>query len=303
MGSFLSKWYNEGIVTPPPPCMQSKSFYACLSENACCRNSFGKIGFNWAEKNRAPLMFSAFTVSFIAFILICAAMGSLSTSASVVKNVPFFTGKLTITNETLYTNEGLSGTIDYYAGLSVVVYEGCETGANCPPHTQSWDDVTCNNWIETCDECKDAATGSISTLILALITQLPQITTDIQRSAAAGDLHCQKAFGIITGIIGTLTTLAALNTFADVCYRDFSVDVEGVKLEKSVGPAFYLLLFATLLKIFDVIIHFIVPTPEQGYWTPDGPGMGEGIASGKLKTVDVERAEEEEGSGKNNQVL
>jgi hypothetical protein len=75
-------------------------------------------------------------------------------------------------------------------------------------------------------------------------------------------------FGIITGLIGFFSTLGALNAFADSCFRDLGTTDPDLSMTKRAGPAFVLLLVATILKAFDVWAHVIVPVPERDYWTP-----------------------------------
>ena len=76
--------------------------------------------------------------------------------------------------------------------------------------------------------------------------------------------------GILTGVLGFLSTLAALNTFADTCFRELSSSNGNIDIDKQPGSAFILLLIATILKAFDIWAHCIVPVPEQDYWSPDG---------------------------------
>ena len=88
--------------------------------------------------------------------------------------------------------------------------------------------------------------------------------------------------GIITGIIGFLSTLAALNAFADTCFRSLDSDLPNLSLTKTPGPAFVLLLVATILKIVDIIAHIIVPVPNEGYWAP---GSGEVGTVGTVEAI------------------
>jgi hypothetical protein len=78
--------------------------------------------------------------------------------------------------------------------------------------------------------------------------------------------------GILTGVLGLLSTLAALNSFGDTCFANLDSDVDHVSIDKHPGPAFILLLVASVLKIVDIWAHCIVPVPEVDYWTPEGPG-------------------------------
>ena len=69
--------------------------------------------------------------------------------------------------------------------------------------------------------------------------------------------------------MGLLSTLAALNSFADTCFRDLSSGVSYVSMDKHASAGFSLLLVATILKVVDIWAHVIVPVPERDYWSPD----------------------------------
>mmetsp|Transcript_25104 Transcript_25104/g.55696 ORF Transcript_25104/g.55696 Transcript_25104/m.55696 type:complete len:241 (-) Transcript_25104:960-1682(-) len=222
VGDFISEWYNQGILTAPPLCMYSKSLYWCLSDNSICAR-VGKMGFKWADRERSKIFFWAFWVSCLSWVLLAAALATVSSSPDTVKMVPFFQGEIRFSDA-----EGEAHNVRFYAGLKAIVVEGCE-GDYCPPHSQGWDSVSCNEIFASCTQCVDASVASFSTLVGAFVTQLPQITSDLQRSTTRGDLHCQKIFGVLTGILGLLSTLSALSSFASLCYRDFdstSADVE-----------------------------------------------------------------------------
>ena len=79
--------------------------------------------------------------------------------------------------------------------------------------------------------------------------------------------------GILTGTLGLFSTLAALNSFADTCFRSLDSSVGYITLDKHPGAAFILLLIATIFKLFDIWAHVIVPVPETAYWTPDGEAV------------------------------
>lgn len=71
--------------------------------------------------------------------------------------------------------------------------------------------------------------------------------------------------GIFSGFLGLITTLAALNIFTDDCFNQLNGN-NNIYLEKHLGIAFYCLLFATILKGIDLIVHCMIPVPIQGYW-------------------------------------
>ena len=89
--------------------------------------------------------------------------------------------------------------------------------------------------------------------------------------------------GILTGILGFLSTLAALNTFADTCFRELGSNDSSVDLDKQFGPALVMLLIATILKAFDVWAHIVVPVPEQDYWKP-----GNNNSNGHITTTSID---------------
>lgn len=81
-------------------------------------------------------------------------------------------------------------------------------------------------------------------------------------------LFCR--IGIVTGIFGLVSTLVPMYTFADACLTELQPGFRyhNVTINSKLGTAFYLLLVATLLKVVDVLAHFLVPVPDKGYWEP-----------------------------------
>jgi len=122
-------------------------------------------------------MFVAFWFSFISLILLGAAVACVSTDPDNIKNVPFFTGVLTVDKA-----DGTTAELDVYAGLKRVVIEGCDLGAQCPPQTTAWDSVNCDQYFNNCNACADASLGSVTMVIMSFVTQIPQCTGDLGRS-------------------------------------------------------------------------------------------------------------------------
>ena len=154
----------------------------------------GRLGLQWGEKNRGPIMFWAFWFSFIGWILLAATLACISTSAESVKAVPFFQGTITFTNQTTLEKSDFN----FYAGLNRVVVEGCDFGDSCPPHSQSWDSVSCDEYLEGCSECKSVSSSSVTMVIVSFITQFPQISTDLTRSVGK---HIVLYYTIPIGIL------------------------------------------------------------------------------------------------------
>jgi len=95
---------------------------------------------------------------------------------------------------------------------------------------------------------------------------MTQYHKDLQRSTPEGDLNCQKFFGIVTGIIGFSTTIAAILSYTQDCRdnlpdRFLNTDEE---IDYELGPALICLIIATFLKIIDLIVHVIMPVPIRG---------------------------------------
>lgn len=74
--------------------------------------------------------------------------------------------------------------VEVYVGLKkiVVTYDD-ET------ESALWTDEVCSE--DYCDQCKRACQRSSMVAIVALLTSLPQVTTDLVRARAASDLNCQ----------------------------------------------------------------------------------------------------------------
>ncbi|MEL7342196.1 MAG: hypothetical protein AAGM67_17060 [Bacteroidota bacterium] len=128
-----------------------------------------------------------------------------------------------------------------------------------------WSETQCNNVFDNCNACKETSSATIFVAIASFVTSIVQLTTDIQRSTVEGDLNCQRFMGIATGIFGFISTLSALETYAEGCGNNFSetLEIEGVQVEMdySFGPALICLLVATILKVFDVVCHLAIITP------------------------------------------
>ncbi|CAE7569301.1 unnamed protein product [Symbiodinium microadriaticum] len=230
---------------PYPICCSIGFFKKCCENSGCCTR-VGKLGLKVFSDNRAKIMLFAASLSFLALILCIVSVCSLTYKDSQVKS----------TNWTY----GESDTMEYFVNL----YEVIVIVDNAPDVEIRWDDNDCNEGY--CSDCKDACASSITTAIIALITCIPTLQTDLQRSTIKGDLNCQKFMGMFTGFVGTMSTLIALSSYADGCYRNLpDEDPRGSEIVWYLGPGFTCLLVATLLKPIDFLIHLLMPVekPEE----------------------------------------
>lgn len=192
------------------------------------------------DKNRGYVMLFAAFVSFFAMILTLIAMLAISTKNQTVK-------------DTAWTIGTINGGGEIWVGLSEVIFS-----VNGGEQSIKWKSQDCE--FDYCRDCKDACDSTYNAVIISLITCLPQLLTDIQRSTRRGDLNCQKVMGVVTGILGTLSSLSSLSAYADGCIHNLpTYDATGASISYHFGPGFACLLLATLLKPIDVFVHLVTP--------------------------------------------
>jgi hypothetical protein len=228
----------------PPPLCCSIPFFKNNCEKSTCCNVIGKIGFKYFDENRHKTMLFAAAMTFLATILSIVALTAISTSSDTVKN----------TNWTY----GESDTTKYWIGLEKLVVK-----TNGKEISQNWNHVNCGN-DSYCDDCYDACNTAYSFAIINLITCLPTLMTDLQRSTAQGDLNCQKFMGMLTGLVGFISNLSSLSAYANSCYSNLpSTDSAGDDIVFRLGPGFICILIATMLKPIDFFIHLLTPVAEK----------------------------------------
>jgi len=238
--------------------MYNKCMYNFFSENCFCK-IIGSCGSSWADKNRSKIFFVASIFSFISLILLATCLVSLSSNKNAIKAVPFMYG--------LISPADGGDDFHFYNGV-VSIY--LQDAPDSLTEIKNWQDVECSSTEvfneSTCKDCKSASFQATQAIVIGFISQFPQIFTDLCRSKAKNDLNCLKLIGIVTGIIGFLSTMVALAGYSSNCYSKIDSSYDTTDVDKQLGPAFFLLLIATLLKLVDVIAHSLVPTPKEGYF-------------------------------------
>lgn len=183
---------------------------------------------------------------------------------------------------------GPSGTLEVYIGLNyqlkILTWDG-----NTKEVGSHWEDEDCGMLLNEeadgfCSKCKASSLGTVMTAIMGLITMLPTIQTNIQRSIASMDLNCQKGFAIcFSGCFGFIGTMASLMSFSQGCYRNVPTELpsplQDVKVEASLGPAFICIVLATFFKFFDIFFHLILPTPDECQKDSDKPASPSDVTS------------------------
>eukprot|EP00603_Paraphysomonas_imperforata_P003605 CAMPEP_0114432854 /NCGR_PEP_ID=MMETSP0103-20121206/11380_1 /TAXON_ID=37642 ORGANISM="Paraphysomonas imperforata, Strain PA2" /NCGR_SAMPLE_ID=MMETSP0103 /ASSEMBLY_ACC=CAM_ASM_000201 /LENGTH=252 /DNA_ID=CAMNT_0001602563 /DNA_START=45 /DNA_END=803 /DNA_ORIENTATION=- len=229
-----------------PPCCQVPFIKRTFEDSACCLK-VSKLGTDWGDQNRAAIMLVAGAFSFLGLILSLVVLIGLSTDADTVQDTAW--------------NVGESNSADFYIGPNVMIAtSGGQT------FKQEWDDVDCENTVlvqdgaDACTSCADAALGIVSTVVMAFITSITTLQTNVQRSTRAGDLNCQKFMGMLTAVAGFFGTLFSLSSFVNDCSRELPDRTgAGETIDWSMGPGFACLLLATIIKPIDFFAHLIVP--------------------------------------------
>jgi uncharacterized membrane protein YbhN (UPF0104 family) len=80
--SCFRHFSNE--ITPPQPCLNPRTCRTFFEHNTLLR-SFGKIGFGWFDRHRKPVLFSAFTLSMIAWAFTIFAANAITTDRTTLR--------------------------------------------------------------------------------------------------------------------------------------------------------------------------------------------------------------------------
>lgn len=232
-----------------PPCCKLKACKFVFEDNPCCK-SVGKVGLPYFHENRGFIMLTAAFLSFISLVFAIVPVVSTSLRNEDVKNTAWTYGE--------------SDDLKIWIGLKKVVYESNSGDGDFQWESNECSSVEDENPRSFCNDCKSSCLAAVSMVISNLITTLPNIKGNITRSTPQCDKNCEKSMALITGVVGTLTTLSALSVYADVCGRQLPDDIFLYSdIDYEIGPGYICLLIATLLKPVDVIINLLTPVPSQ----------------------------------------
>jgi len=250
---------TEGIYAPAPPC----SPY-CESACSCCCFRVGQIGFRMLDKKsiRAPFFITLGAFSVIQLVMGIAAAFSLSKETSTVKNL-------------FWSRVNFDGAGDIYAGLTTVVVD-YEHGNVTYKATDSWDDfcevsemLDGKPAAEKCSKCQESSASFHVAAVAGALSKLGQLGTDFTRSRQKEDVNCQKILGVVSGIVGGIATIFALQQYSDVCFNNLPEELispqtgETIGVEVTAGAGFILTLLITIGAFIDGFAHILVPCPED----------------------------------------
>jgi len=295
--SWLRHVSNEYTI-PAAKCFM-KCAPSCEWSTFCIR--LGKTGVVKLQEYRAQVMLSACTVSFIGFVLIFYAWLGIFLNPGLIVASSWGQGvahRVDASGQVdpqpvFATWAGARGRVDQVncnvasnrtrcEDTMLIAFEG-EGQNGIYRRTVKWD------WFQVCGvapaillnvsavpglrhscaECAKQASGLTQMVSLALLSQFAQMMTNLQRTTVFGDVNCQNGVGVITGCTGLITTLSSLLMFWGMCARVLPKSLhEEVVIYWRLGPAFWCLLTATVLKINDITVHWLLATPKARHVPP-----------------------------------
>lgn len=286
---------------------------APLCEHSPCCLLCGMFGLRWADRRRKKLVMFAFYANVVALVLSCvAAAGGLTSAPSVLRNVPWVEGRANFgsSGEAMQVCIGASARYERMNCSKWSDKKACRdlaakadfkaVGSGVWERTVPWSEKgACINHGHSgpnqCQKCK-ASLLSSSTLVMAIVAQLPTIATDLQRATRFGDVNCQATIGVLSDLTSFVSALASLLAFRWNCYQELPSKPEGLPSEGlgwDLGPGFQCLMAATILKAVDMLVHVVLPTPRQRWMKPNKEVVMETIDYLKLAPVDPEAPEQE----------
>ena len=174
-------------MTVPQPCLKSLGCRR-IWEHSFVPRMFGRVGFNICDKFRSQIMLTAFVLSTIGWIFSIVACVALSNDSANILNTYWASGDID------------GGAATYYVGLSKYVVDGVVGGAG-KQQVVSWKlPSACNssfsftskslggvvtsvgNLVTSCTTCQAQVLSVETMVIMGAITQVFQMTTNLQRS-------------------------------------------------------------------------------------------------------------------------
>mmetsp|Transcript_13783 Transcript_13783/g.14363 ORF Transcript_13783/g.14363 Transcript_13783/m.14363 type:complete len:251 (+) Transcript_13783:86-838(+) len=230
-----------------PICFKIPTCRFFCEDNKICKR-FGRFGLKWFDDNRGIIMLSLCFLSIVSLILSIVPIASASFDEDTVQNTSWTYG------------ESEDGTLQVWIGLKLIV-----TKAKGKIISSGWGSADCNSISVNnfCDNCRTSCLDSVNMVITNFITMIPNVKGCISRSTRKGDSNCEKNFSIITGIIGTVSTLSAISVYVKGCQNNLPASVGGHDIDYITGPGLACLATATFLQPVNVIVNILTPVIEE----------------------------------------
>eukprot|EP00959_Pyramimonas_sp_CCMP1952_P291557 6098215-Pyramimonas_sp.AAC.1 len=213
---------------------------------ACCSSGSSRGVALWALNNRKALMLYG-----------GCGLTVLSTMLFIVGGVPVLTADTTALGALPWAELKIDGK-PAYIGVSAISWKRREVERE----GVKWSDVSCpidpSSTATYCQDCKSAATGTLATIILTIITQIPQCLLAWKRTKPETDSIRYKVLGIFTGILGNAFGIAALASFARSCYGQMPP-----AMDPALGAGFIIFLVGFIVDSIVVLLHFVLPVTRS----------------------------------------
>lgn len=279
--SCLRHVSNEYTVPGAPRYMTAAP---CIETSACCM-ACGGTGCKFFEKFRPAIGVVGCGLNFVALVLTIIAAFGLTTSSSLIRSTHWVKGEAVFEGiqVNIYVGQSLRSDqldcgestdkarcLQVAAGGAFTEQDGdvyirnfdWADGAACAPQFPDAPVSGAEDSIRAmCEACKNALLSK-TTLIMSIVGQLPTMMTNLQRSTRFGDVNCQATMGIVSNGVSFVMSLTSLMTFRSGCYDERTTSFGGVEINWDIGVSFRCLTVATCIKIFDLLLHLVLPTPK-----------------------------------------
>mmetsp|Transcript_7661 Transcript_7661/g.18770 ORF Transcript_7661/g.18770 Transcript_7661/m.18770 type:complete len:391 (-) Transcript_7661:134-1306(-) len=274
---------------------------SCLEQNPCCE-AFGRIGCYGHENYQVRRRILAFglVANILSCLLSIVACFSLSTNFNNIVAGGFSKGLVYIPGADIPTSRiwiGLRAVaIRNFQGQALINRDYVEED-----HVIEFDafcdyvDQGLERYMDPddCNACDEASGGLMTAVVMAALLTLPNICTDFLRMYPNYDLNCQKFFGSILNLLSMMSSLYAWAGYAKMCFKSFNDETEVALVDTSNATAMNLVsiisnpsftiptislaflwrpgnglvcvVLATFLKIFDIVVMLMIPTPELAH--------------------------------------
>jgi hypothetical protein len=177
-----------------------------LEENRCCQ-ILGQVGLKRLsdnEKFRHWILNLGSLANFVGFVLTLHACFAISEDFDILQRAAFSSADIKEVDNKLddiALDVGLAAAAFHNpatVGDIVLSFDQfCDLGSDLERYLD----------VSNCDGCEQASKGLVTTVIIAAITFLPSLTTDVVRMYSNYDVNCQKVFATVVACISLFSSL------------------------------------------------------------------------------------------------
>ena len=250
-----------------------------LNKNAVCW-LFGTIGFRIFDRRRKTFMAVAMWSTLISISFTIYGVAAFSTRPPIVKAT--YWAWVAVTNST-------DGTITKaHMGLNSMLLEHdpC-TVLRCQQENLYYGEAA--RWGKDAGsftdfyrveykECRETASNEIFGLVLTCCALGFALLGASNRMRYKADFHVQKALGVVTDSIGSVSLCVALFRFGFTCWYYIPEEKGELIIETHLGPGFYCYVVCFFGALMRAIFHWVTPTPKK--WIEDAHPCSGGCCGG-----------------------